>query len=285
MIQMAQRRGLANEALLTPENIPADPAAVRRRLLETPAVTHVAVVHCETTTGILNPVEAIGRVARESGKTFIVDAMSSFGAVPLNVAEAGIDFLVSSANKCIEGVPGFSFVLARRDKLAGCAGNSQTLSLDLYEQWQGLEANGQFRFTPPTHALLAFAQALQELQQEGGVAGRAARYQANHRLLLSRMRELGFRPFLDSASQSHIITAFYYPGDSRFQFDEFYRRLARRGFVIYPGKLGRVHCFRVGTIGQLHQADICDLLDAMAEVLEEMNVAVPVAAPKAGPKG
>ncbi len=283
MVQIAQRPGLEHEVLRTAENIPADPAAVHRRLLEKPAVTHVAVVHCETTTGILNPIEAIGRIARETGKVFIVDAMSSFGAVPLNVADVGIDFLVSSANKCIQGVPGFSFALARRDRLEACAGNARTLSLDLHEQWKGLEANGQFRFTPPTHAILAFAQALRELKEEGGVAGRAARYQANHRTLLAGMQQLGFRPYLDSTRQSAIITAFHYPGDSRFLFDDFYTRLAQRGMVIYPGKLGRVDCFRVGTIGQLNPDDIRDLLVAVGEVLEEMKVAVPVATPSPAP--
>jgi len=279
MVQIAKRLGLAHEALRTAENVPADPAAVRRRLMESPEATHVAVVHCETTTGILNPVEAIGGIVREAGKVYLVDAMSSFGGVPLNVAEAGIDFLVSSANKCIQGVPGFSFALARRDRLIACAGNARTLSLDLYEQWRGLEANGQFRFTPPTHALLAFGQALRELREEGGVAGRAARYLANHRALLAGMRRLGFRPYLDPINQSAVITAFHYPGDPRFKFDDFYTRLSRHGMVIYPGKLGSVDCFRIGTIGQLHPADVRDLLDAVSAVLEEMNVALPVAAP------
>jgi 2-aminoethylphosphonate-pyruvate transaminase len=283
IVKIANRLGLANEALRTAENVPPDPEAVRRSLSKAPELTHVAVVHCETTTGILNPIAPIGQVVREAGKIFIVDAMSSFGAVPLNVAETGIDFLVSSANKCIQGVPGFSFALARRDQLEACAGNARTLSLDLYEQWKGLETNGQFRFTPPTHAILAFAQALRELEEEGGVAGRAARYQANHRTLLAGMQQLGFRPYVYPAIQSAIITAFHYPGDSRFLFDDFYTRLARRGMVIYPGKLGRVDCFRIGTIGQIHQADIRDLLVAVAEVLEEMKVAVPVAAPSPVP--
>jgi 2-aminoethylphosphonate-pyruvate transaminase len=261
MVQIAKRQGLANEVLRTPENIPADPSAVRQRLSQTPEVTHVAVVHCETTTGILNPVEAIGQVVRESGKILIVDAMSSFGAIPLKLAEAGIDFLVSSPNKCIEGVPGFSFVLARRGKLAACAGNAPSLSLDLHEQWKGLEANGQFRFTPPTHAILAC-------------------YKANHQTLLSGMQQLGFRPFLDSATQSDIITAFHYPGDPRFQFEDFYTRLSHRGMVIYPGKLGSVDCFRIGNIGRLYERDIRALLDAVTAVLSEMNVAVPMAAPR-----
>jgi 2-aminoethylphosphonate-pyruvate transaminase len=279
MLQIARRLGLANDELRTPENVPANPSAVRHRLLQTPEVTHVAVVHCETTTGILNPVESIGQVVRESGKTFIVDAMSSFGAVPLNMAEAGIDLLVSSANKCIEGVPGFSFVLARRDKLAVSTGNARTLSLDLYEQWKGLETNGQFRFTPPTHTILAFAQALRELQDEGGVPGRAARYEANHRILLSGMRRLGFQPYLDPANQSAIITAFHYPADPRFQFNDFYARLSRHGMAIYPGKLGSVDCFRVGNIGRLFEPDIRALLEAVTAVLSEIGVTVPVAPP------
>jgi 2-aminoethylphosphonate-pyruvate transaminase len=275
MVQIARRHDLPHEELRTPEDVPADPSAVRQRLSALPAVTHVAVVHCETSTGILNPVESIGQAVRESGKTLIVDAMSSFGAIPLNMAEAGIDFLISSANKCIEGVPGFSFVLARREKLAACAGNARTLSLDLHEQWKGLEANGQFRFTPPTHTILAFAQALLELRNEGGVPGRAARYSANHRILLAGMQKLDFRPYLKPAYQSIIITAFHYPEDPRFQFDDFYGRLSRRGMVIYPGKLGRVNCFRIGNIGRLHEADMHALLVAVAEVLSEMNVPTP----------
>ena len=284
IVQIANRLGLANEALRTAENVPPDPEAVRRCLSKTPELTHVAVVHCETTTGILNPIESIGQAVREAGKAFIVDAMSSFGAVPIDLAASGIDFLVASANKCIQGVPGFSFALARRDRLEACAGTARTLSLDLYEQWKGLESNGQFRFTPPTHAILAFAQALSELKQEGGVAGRAARYSANHQALVFGMRQLGFPPFLDPAHQSCIITAFHYPRDPRFKFEEFYTRLSRRGLVIYPGKLGRVDCFRIGTIGQIHPDDIRDLLDAIAAVLAEMNVAVPVAAPNAEAK-
>lgn len=274
--QIAKRLGLAHDVIRTAENIPVDPEAVRRSLSSTPELTHVAVVHCETTTGILNPIEAVGRWVRDAGKVFIVDAMSSFGAIPIDLAQAGIDFLVSSANKCIQGVPGFSFALVRRDRLEGCAGNARSLSLDLHEQWRGLESNGQFRFTPPTHAILAFAQALRELQEEGGVTGRAARYEANHRTLLAGMRQLGFRPYLDSASQSAVITAFHYPQDPRFQFDEFYRRLSRRGLVIYPGKLGRVDCFRIGTIGELHPGDIRDLLDGVAAVLAEMQIGLPL---------
>lgn len=280
MLQIANRHHLSTAVLRWAEDQVTDPPAVQRLLTEDPAITHVAVVHCETTTGILNPVEAIGQLVRAAGRAYIVDAMSSFGAVPLSLASAEIDFLISSANKCIEGVPGFSFVLARREKLESCQGKARTVSLDLFEQWRGLETNGQFRFTPPTHALLAFAQALRELETEGGVAGRAQRYQANHAALLAGMTALGFQTYLPPEKQSWIISTFYYPGDPAFQFEDFYRRLADRGMVIYPGKLGQAACFRIGNIGRLTAADIQDLLEAVAAVLSSMNVSVPVAPPR-----
>lgn len=279
MVQIAARHRIPTEILRWPENEITDPAAVQLKLAQDAAITHVAVVHCETTTGILNPVADIGQLVRAAGRTYFVDAMSSFGAIPLSLAEAEIDYLVSSANKCIEGVPGFSFVLVRKNALEACKGQARTVSLDLFEQWRGLETNGQFRFTPPTHTLLAFAQALRELEAEGGVTGRAKRYQANHVALVAGMTALGFKIYLSPEHQSWIISAFHYPNDPAFRFEEFYRRLAARGMVIYPGKLGQVACFRIGNIGRLAAADIQALLEAVAAVLKSMNVAVPVAAP------
>lgn len=279
MLQIAARHRLITDVLRWPEDRITDPLAVQRRLAEDSTLTHVALVHCETTTGILNPVESIGKLVRSAGRTFIVDSMSGFGAIPLSLSAAGVDFLISSANKCIEGVPGFTFVLARREPLEACQGNARTLSLDLFEQWRGLELNGQFRFTPPTHAVLAFAQALRELEGEGGVEGRAKRYRANHAALIVGMTALGFKFYLPPEHQSCIITAFHYPGDARFRFDEFYRRLAERGMVIYPGKLGQVACFRIGNIGRLTTADIQELLDAVRAVLQSMHLDVPVAPP------
>ena len=229
-------------------------------------ITHVAVVHCETTTGILNPIEEIGDVVSASGAAYIVDAMSSFGAIPVDVAAGHVDFLISSANKCIEGVPGFGFVLARRSALEAAKGRARTLSLDLHAQWAGLEGDGQFRFTPPTHVLLAFDQALKELDQEGGVEGRGERYRQNHLMLCSGMRELGFEAYLAPEDQSYIITSFRYPADPAFQFEEFYTRLSDLGFVIYPGKLTRESCFRIGTIGRIYPADVTRLLGAIQAV-------------------
>ena len=247
--------------------------------------THLAVVHSETTSGIINLLEGISRDAKEHGVSLIVDAMSSFGAYPINVAELGIDFLISSANKCIEGVPGFSFVIARREALLASEGNARSLSLDLHAQWRGLEGDGQFRFTPPTHALLAFKQALDELDAEGGIAGRAVRYQKNHDTLVRKMRALGFKEYVPEQHQSCIITTFHHPSDPRFVFEDFYRRLSDKGFVIYPGKLTKVDCFRIGHIGRLYPKDMEALVSAIETVLKEMGVKTPVETKLPGPFG
>jgi 2-aminoethylphosphonate-pyruvate transaminase len=250
--------------------------AIETALKDNAQITHVVAVHCETTTGILNPIEAIGKIVRRNHREFIVDAMSSFGAIPLNLTQAGVDYLISSANKCIEGVPGFAFVLARREALLATEGRARTLSLDLLAQWKGLEKDGQFRFTPPTHALLAFAQALKELADEGGVAGRGTRYRANHIALLAGMKALGFRPYLSLDVQSFIITTFHYPAEPKFLFEQFYQRLFEKGFVIYPGKLTRLDCFRIGNIGRLYPKDIQSLLAAIETVLKEMGLPLPL---------
>jgi 2-aminoethylphosphonate-pyruvate transaminase len=219
-------------------------------------ITHVAVVHSETTTGIVNPIEKYDL----KGRVFIVDAMSSFGGVPM----PRVDVLVSSANKCIEGVPGFAFVVGRRALLEkGCA---RTVSLDVAAQLKGLDDNGQFRFTPPTHSLLAFHQALKELKDEGGVEGRARRYQANAEILIAGMTKLGFELFLPPENRGYIITSFRYPKDPNWNFQKFYSQLSDRGFVIYPGKVSDADCFRIGSIGRLYPKDVEALLAAVEEI-------------------
>jgi 2-aminoethylphosphonate-pyruvate transaminase len=220
----------------------------------------------------LNPVEEIGAVVRERGRVFVVDAMSSFGGVPMDLAACGIDFLVSSANKCIQGVPGFAFALVRRDLLLAAEGLARSLSFDLVAQWKGFESNGQFRFTPPTHAVLAFGQALEELAAEGGVCARAARYAANHATLMEGMAALGFQPYLAPEYQSNIITSFLYPAHPKFDFQEFYERLSEQGLVIYPGKVSDADCFRIGTIGHLFPEDVRALVVAIGRTLAAMQV-------------
>jgi 2-aminoethylphosphonate-pyruvate transaminase len=234
--------------------------------------------HCETSTGIMNPVQEIGGVVKELDRVFLVDAMSSFGGVPIDLAGSSIGFLVSSANKCIQGVPGFGFVLARRDLLIAAKGRARSLSLDLVAQWKGLESDGQFRFTPPTHALLAFWQALQELEAEGGIAGRVARYAANQRALMEGMVALGFHAYLAPEYQSSIITSFLFPAHPNFDFKRFYQRLSEQGFVIYPGKVSDAECFRIGTIGHLFPDDVKSLLAAIRRTLDAMQIDLPRAA-------
>ncbi|MHC4913437.1 MAG: 2-aminoethylphosphonate--pyruvate transaminase, partial [Planctomycetota bacterium] len=237
-----------------------------------PEIAMLSMVHCETTTGIINPLKEVGAIASSAGVKYFVDAMSSFGAVPINVAECNIDYLVSSANKCIEGVPGLSFVLAKLSSLKETAGYARSLSLDLLSQYQGFEKNGQFRFTPPTHALMAFHQALAELQAERGVNGRAERYQKNYKTLIAGMREMGFKEYLASQDQGYIITSFLYPKDPNFSFEQFYTRLNEKGYVIYPGKVSDADCFRIGNIGQIFESDIRALLTAIQQVVAEMDI-------------
>jgi 2-aminoethylphosphonate-pyruvate transaminase len=281
MADIARTLAIETATMFWPESRPADPQQIEEVLARDPSITHVGIIHCETTTGILNPVDQVGRLVRAHRRTFLVDAMSSFAGIPMDIRGWAIDFLISSANKCIQGVPGFSFVLARRDLLLAAEGGARSVSLDLVSQWKAMEASGQFRFTPPTHALLAFRQALQELEAEGGIAARASRYADNQRILLAGMKGLGFEPFLALEHQSPIITTFRYLEHPRFAFQEFYQRLSDKGLVIYPGKLTNSDCFRIGTIGHLFPKDVYGLLGAVRESLKEMGISPPQGAARA----
>jgi 2-aminoethylphosphonate-pyruvate transaminase len=245
------------------------------KLLQTTAkdVSHVSVVHSETTSGIVNDVETIGVLAKKYNKKLIIDAMSSFGAYPLDFKKGGIDYLISSANKCIEGVPGFAFAICRKSALEEAKGNSSSLALDLYAQNAGLDANGQFRFTPPTHPLIAFGQALKELQIEGGVAARGRRYKTNQTTLMAGLGKLGFELYLPKERQGYIISSYRWPTDSAWNFDAFYSKLNSRGFVIYPGKVSNADCFRIGHIGRIFPEDTENLVQAITEVCKEMKTA------------
>lgn len=237
-------------------------------LASDPEITHVAVVHCETTTGMLNPVEEIGRVVKSFGRVYIVDAMSSFGGIPMDMADVGADFLVSSANKCIQGVPGFGFVIARTEELAKCRDRARSLSLDLFGQWEEMEKKkGKWRFTSPTHVVRAFAQALSELREEGGIERRHARYCENHRVLVNGMEELGFECLLPAAWQSPIITSFLEPHHPEYAFERFYYGLREQGFVIYPGKVSGSNTFRIGNIGQVFPEDMERLVMAVKRAM------------------
>ena len=276
IVAMAKRHRIPVTVIECPENEIPTVAQVVAALSADPALSHVVMVHSETTSGIFNPVAEIGKAVRDRGRSLIVDAMSSFGAVPLDLPTAGVDYLVTSANKCIEGVPGFGIIVARREPFLASEGSARTLSLDLHAQWRGLEGNGQFRFTPPTHALLAFKQALDELDAEGGPDGRAKRYRNNHATLVQGMRSLGFEPYVPEAHQGYIITTFPFPKNPRFTLEEFYQRLSNRGMVIYPGKLTQMNCFRMGNIGRLYPKDLQALVEGVRITLTEMGIQIPV---------
>ena len=241
-----------------------------------PAITHVAMVHCETTTGMLNPAEDVGAMVRRHGREFIIDAMSSFGGIPMSMESTGAHYLISSANKCIQGVPGFGFVVADRASLESTKGRARSHSLDLHHQWHEMEAKGgKWRFTSPTHVVKAFAQALDELESEGGVKARHARYVANQKTMVEGMRALGFRTLIGDEIQSPIITSFHYPEAEGFEFQKFYDALKARRFVIYPGKVSNAQCFRIGSIGDVHPEDMTQLVAKVGEVLEEIGVTQP----------
>ena len=260
-------------ALEWADDQPVDPARVAKALAADAAITHVAIVHCETTSGILNPVPEVARVVADAGRKLLIDAMSAFGAIELDSRKVPFQAVAASANKCIEGVPGISFVLARADDLKETEGRAPCLSLDLYDQWQALEKTGQYRFTPPIHCIVAFDQALTEHEAEGGVAGRGARYRNNWKTLIDGMRALGFEALLPEHLQAPIIVTFRMPADPRFHFQTFYDKLKDRGYVIYPGTLTAAPSFRIGCIGRLDESHMKGALGAIRAAMAEMGVA------------
>lgn len=272
--RMAAIHKIEHQVLRFGEDEVVSPESVAAYLHKHPEVTKVVTIHCETTTGLMNPIGELGAICKRFNKVFMVDAMSSFGGVEMNMRDDHIDFLVSSSNKCIEGIPGFAFAICRRSELEKAKGAARSLCLDLYDQWAGLEANGQFRFTPPTLSVMAFRQALRELEEEGGVAARERRYKENKRVLDAGMKNIGFKAYLRPEIQGHIISSFLYPQDGGFSFETFYRKLSARGFIIYPGKLSAANAFRIGNIGQIFPDDVRALLSAIEAVLAEEGITV-----------
>jgi 2-aminoethylphosphonate-pyruvate transaminase len=275
IVEIAEYLNIPVVAIDSGETGSSDVAQLIKVLDSDPDITHVALVHCETTTGMLNPLDQVAKVVKAKGKVFIVDAMSSFGGVEMDMAALDIDFLISSANKCIQGVPGFGFVIAKTSCMEQIKGFARSLSLDLYDQWKCMEDNnGKWRFTSPTHVVRAFYQALKELADEGGIAQRAVRYRTSQRTLVEGMRGLGFQTLLRDSDQSPIITSFYSPTDSSYSFNKFYYELKGRGFVIYPGKVSNADCFRIGNIGDVHPKDMTRLIKAISESMfwQKMSV-------------
>ena len=265
---------LGRDAVAQPyqEDEPADPERIDAALAADPAITHVVQVHCETGTGILNPLPEIAAVVAARGRRLIVDAMSSYGAIPIDSRLVPYDALVGASGKCLEGVPGMGFVIVRQSALEQASGNSHSMALDLADQWQYMRKTGQWRYTPPTHVVAALRVAIDQFRAQGGQPARLARYQRNCAALLAGMRALGLRSFLPEALQAPIIVTFHAPADPGYEFGEFYRRVRDRGFILYPGKLTSVETFRVGCIGAIEEGVLRQAVAAIGEVLREMGV-------------
>lgn len=267
IVEIARRLGRPVEVLEWPEDRPVDPERVERALAADPAVTHVALIHCETTSGLLNPLEAVAAIVARANRKLLVDAMSSFGALPIDLAQTPIAAVLASSNKCLEGVPGLGFAVVDRSVLDAAEGVSPSLSLDLHDQNRGFQANGQWRFTPPVQVVAALVEALRLLEAEGGPVARLARYRANLEVLVDGFGRLGFPLYLDRALQAPIIATFRPPANAPFDFQAFYDGLADEGFVIYPGKLTREPSFRVGCIGAVGPGDFRRLVAAAARIV------------------
>jgi len=249
------------------------PEALDARLAADTSVSHVILIHCETGAGVHNPLERVAEVCARHRKGLIVDAMSSFGALPIDARSTRFDALIAASGKCLEGVPGMGFVFIRKAVLEGCAGQSQSLAMDLYDQHAYMEKTGQWRFTPPTHVVVALAEAIAQFEEEGGQPARLTRYTRNYRTLIHGMARLGFLPFLDPAFQAPIIVTFHAPGDARYQFQAFYDAARARGFILYPGKLTQIETFRVGCIGAIGSDEMEQAVHAVALALEDLGIA------------
>lgn len=273
ILKICKVLGRAHVELPLPEDQPAPPAAIEAALARDPSITHVALVHCETGAGVLNPLPEIAALCARLGKGLIVDAMSSFGALEIDARTMPFDALVAATGKCIEGVPGMGFVLMRKTVLEGCQGNSHSLALDLYDQYSYMQKTTQWRFTPPTHVVAAFRAALDQFLEEGGQPVRGARYRRNCETLVKGMASLGFRPFLSPDVQAPIIVTFHAPADARYDFRTFYEKVRARGYILYPGKLTEVETFRVGCIGAIDDNEMRNVVTAIGETLREMGIA------------
>jgi len=264
--------GRRHKILQTAEDQPTTGKMIDEALAADPSLTHVSIVHCETSTGILNPLEEIAAVAATRRRGLFVDAMSSFGALEIDARNLRFDCLVAASGKCLESVPGMGFAIVRKEALEKCRGNCHSLSLDLYDQWQSYLRTRQWRYTPPTTVVAALAEALKQFEAQGGVAGRGARYRNNCDILITGLEKLGFVSFLPRAVQAPIITTWHAPADPKYNFNAFYDKVRERGFTLYPGKLTQVDTFRVGCIGAIGEAEMRQAVNAIAAIVKEMGI-------------
>ncbi len=283
MAKLTRMMGRKLMTFETAESVPTTPQDVDRLLERDPSITHVGLIHCETSTGILNPLPEIAAVVARRGRSLIVDAMSSFAAIGIDARTMPFDALIAASGKCVEGPPGMGFVLARRSVLEKCGDNSSSLTLDLYDQWTYMERTTQWRYTPPTHVVVAFDSALDQLVAEGGQPARLARYTENCETLVAGMTALGFKAFLAPEIQAPIIVTFHAPSDPAYAFNRFYERVREKGFILYPGKLTQVETFRVGCIGAIGPAEMRHAVNAIRDTLSELGIrqVAPAAAARA----
>ena len=272
LAKLTEMMGRKLSVFETPEDVPTTAADVARKLDADPTITHVGLIHCETSTGILNPLPEIAEAVAQRGRRLIIDAMSSFGAIPIDAKAVPFDALIAASGKCIEGPPGMGFVFARKSVLEQCAGNSSSLSLDLYDQWAYMEKTTQWRYTPPTHVVVALDAALEQYLAAGGQPARLARYTANCETLIAGMKEMGFRPFLDARIQAPIIVTFHAPADPRYAFKAFYDKVRDKGFILYPGKLTQLETFRVGCIGAIGPYEMRHAVNAVRDALADLGI-------------
>jgi 2-aminoethylphosphonate-pyruvate transaminase len=272
MARLTAMMGRKRSTFETADGVPTTAADVARALDADPSITHIGLIHCETSTGILNPLAEIADAVAVRGKSLIVDAMSSFGALPIDAARIPFDALIAASGKCVEGPPGMGFTFVRKSVLEQCAGNSTSLSLDLHDQWSYMEKTTQWRYTPPTHIVIALDAALEQFAEQGGQPARLARYTANYETLTAGMTEMGFKVFLDPKIQAPIIVTFHAPADSRYAFKAFYDKVRDKGFVLYPGKLTQVETFRVGCIGAIGPDEMRHAVNAVRDALRELGI-------------
>jgi 2-aminoethylphosphonate-pyruvate transaminase len=274
IVKVLQRMDIAYVELPLREDEPASAAAIEDAFNRDPRITHVAQVHLETSAGLLNPLDEIAALCKRHGKSLIVDAMSSFGALPIDLRHGGIDALVSASGKCLEGVPGMGFVIVRRSVLEACEGRSPSLALDLYDQFAYMQKTTQWRFTPPTHVVAALRTALDHFLAEGGQPARGARYARNCAALIGGMKALGFETFLPADVQAPVIVTFHAPRDPKWRFADFYAAVREAGYVLYPGKLTQLETFRVGCIGSIDTNEMHNAVAAIGRTLASLGISV-----------
>lgn len=266
MAAIARAYGIACVELAFPWGRRIDLATIERALRADPDIACVAVVHHETTTGILNPVERVGELCAELGRTVIVDAISSLGGRPIDLAATKIDFLLGTSNKCLQGMPGLSFAICRRSALERLKDRpKRAFYLDLYSQYAGLQGTGEFPYTPPVQVVYALRQAIAEFEREGAAA-RHRRYAESYRTLKDGLKALGFRLLLET-DESGILLTVHEPADERYDFQRMHDWFYARGFTIYPGKLTGARTFRLSVMGAIDASDVRAFLRLLGEFL------------------